>query len=121
LLSEPWIHPQKQTIKTFRNLPLKIFAHIPHCRGCGLAWQIGKAYIFCVYNVFLVCYLGGSKNVVKRVQVSFTKGQWQLIERFKATMGDADADIVRNIVLAWLAEKSIITSDVKHKIETGKP
>jgi len=60
------------------------------------------------------------KNAVKRVQVSFTPGQWGLINRFKATMGETDADIVRNIVLAWLAEKSIITSDVKHKIETEK-
>jgi len=60
------------------------------------------------------------KNLVKRVQVSFTPGQWDLINRFKATMGETDADIVRNIVLAWLAEKSVITSDVKHKIETGK-
>ncbi|MEM2145155.1 MAG: hypothetical protein QW279_07335 [Candidatus Jordarchaeaceae archaeon] len=57
---------------------------------------------------------------VKRVQVSFTKGQWQIIERFKATMGDTDADIVRNIVLAWLAEKSIITTDVKRKMENDR-
>jgi predicted transcriptional regulator len=59
-------------------------------------------------------------QTAKRVQVSFTKGQWQLIERFKATMGDADADIVRNIVLAWLAEKSIITTDVKRKMENER-
>jgi len=59
-------------------------------------------------------------NVVKRVQVSFTKGQWALIERFKEAMGDTDADIVRNIVLAWLAEKSIIVTDVKRKIETER-
>ena len=64
--------------------------------------------------------MGDEKNVMKRVQVSFTKGQWELIKRFKAAMGNTDADIVRNIVLAWLAEKSIITSDVKHKIETEK-
>jgi hypothetical protein len=64
--------------------------------------------------------VAAEKNPVKRVQVSFTPGQWELINRFKATMGETDADIVRNIVLAWLAEKSIITSDVKHKIETGK-
>jgi len=59
-------------------------------------------------------------NAVKRVQVSFTKGQWALIERFKEAMGDTDADIVRNIVLAWLAEKSIIVTDVKRKIETER-
>jgi predicted transcriptional regulator len=64
--------------------------------------------------------LRADKQGVKRVQVSFTKGQWELIERFKATMGDSDADIVRNVVLAWLAEKSIITTDVKRKIETER-
>lgn len=53
----------------------------------------------------------------KRVQVSFTQTQWALIERLKETMGDSDADVVRNIVLAWLAEKSIIASHVKRKLE----
>jgi predicted transcriptional regulator len=68
-----------------------------------------------------MCILEGNSNqTAKRVQVSFTKGQWQLIERFKATMGDTDADIVRNIVLAWLAEKSIITTDVKRKMENER-
>ncbi|MEM2589580.1 MAG: CopG family transcriptional regulator [Candidatus Bathyarchaeia archaeon] len=56
------------------------------------------------------------KDSVKRVQVSFTQGQWELLERFKATMGETDADVVRNIVLAWLAEKSVIASEVKQKI-----
>jgi len=61
------------------------------------------------------------KSSVKRVQVSFTKGQWEVLERFKATMGETDADVVRNIVLAWLAEKSIITSEVKQRMEAEKP
>lgn len=54
---------------------------------------------------------------VKRVQVSFTGNQWNIIKQLKNVMGDADADVVRNIVLAWLAEKSIVSSDVKHRIE----
>jgi predicted transcriptional regulator len=61
------------------------------------------------------------KSGVKRVQVSFTKRQWEVLERFKATMGETDADVVRNIVLAWLAEKSIITSEVKQRMEAEKP
>jgi len=61
------------------------------------------------------------KSGVKRVQVTFTKGQWELLERFKATMGETDADVVRNIVLAWLAEKSVIASEVKQKTKAGKP
>jgi len=61
------------------------------------------------------------KSGVKRVQVSFTKEQWEVLERFKATMGGTDADVVRNIVLAWLAEKSIITSEVKQRMGAEKP
>lgn len=54
-------------------------------------------------------------SVKKRVQVAFTKDQWQMIEKFRGEFGDADADIIRNIVLAWLSEKSFITTRVKEK------
>ena len=53
----------------------------------------------------------------KRVQVSFTEDQWKLIEKFKGIMGNDDAEVVRNIVLAWLAEKSVITETVKKGAE----
>ena len=56
----------------------------------------------------------------KRVQVSFTAGQWDLIERFKEDMGGKDADVVRSIVISWLAEKSVITTDVKRRMEAEK-
>jgi hypothetical protein len=49
----------------------------------------------------------------KRVQVSFTQDQWELIENLKGNMGNTDADAVRNIVISWLAEKSFISSSVK--------
>lgn len=55
----------------------------------------------------------------KRVQVSFTEDQWKLIEKFKGIMGNDDAEVVRNIVLAWLAEKSIITQSVKKGLSKG--
>lgn len=51
----------------------------------------------------------------KRVQVSFTADQWEVIEGMKDTLGDSDADVVRNIVLAWLAEKSFITHHLKEE------
>lgn len=54
------------------------------------------------------------------MQVAFTEEQRGLLDNFKGTMGSTDADVVRNIVLAWLAEKSIITATVKKKIERGK-
>ena len=59
------------------------------------------------------------RDRVKRVQVTFTADQWRLIERFKGIMGSDDAEVVRNIVLAWLAEKSVVTSEVKKEGRTG--
>ena len=50
---------------------------------------------------------------VKRVQVTFTAEQWGILERFRGVMGNGDAEIVRNIVLAWLAEKSVVSENAK--------
>lgn len=55
-----------------------------------------------------------SENI-KRVQVTFTFEQWQIISKMKGPFGDSNADVVRNIVLAWLAEKSFITDAIKKK------
>ena len=55
----------------------------------------------------------------KRVQVSFTEKQWEMIETLRGEMGDNDADIVRNIVLAWLAEKSFVTDTTKRRLNKG--
>jgi len=55
----------------------------------------------------------------KRVQVVFTNEQWSLIERFRGDLGAGDAEIVRNIVLAWLSEKSIISTNAKNKMSAG--
>lgn len=51
----------------------------------------------------------------KRVQVAFTERQWKLLETLRGEFGDGDADIVRNIVLSWLSEKSFISTTVKNK------
>lgn len=59
------------------------------------------------------------RSKTKRVQVTFTEEQWKLIERFRGVMGNDDAEIIRNIVLAWLAEKSLVTESVKKKIRKG--
>lgn len=55
----------------------------------------------------------------KRVQVSFTERQWKLIKKLQGEMGVSDAEIIRNIVIAWLAEKSFISSIVKQEKMSG--
>lgn len=51
----------------------------------------------------------------KRIQITFTKEQWKLIEKFKGEFGDSNSAVVREIILAWLAEKSFITDSVKNR------
>lgn len=62
--------------------------------------------------MFLEIHMNGKK----RVQVVFTPGQWDLISQLREEFGEGDADIVRNIVLAWLAEKSLISTHVKQRM-----
>lgn len=56
----------------------------------------------------------------KRVQVTFTPKQWEIIRHLKGTMGETDSEVVRNLVLAWLAEKSIIANSVKNEVEKSE-
>jgi len=59
--------------------------------------------------------------LTKKVQVTFSDGQWQLIRKLKGTIGDTDSEIVRNIVIAYLSEKSYIKDETfnKNKGETN--
>ncbi|WP_060679476.1 hypothetical protein [Virgibacillus halodenitrificans] len=54
--------------------------------------------------------------MARKIQVSFTERQWELISQLKGEFGDTDAEIIRSIVLSWLAEKSFISTVVKKRI-----
>jgi len=56
----------------------------------------------------------------KRVQVSFTTKQWELIKSLEVELGNSDSDIVRSIVISWLTEKSFISTTVKKRMEEKK-
>jgi len=53
--------------------------------------------------------------MTKKVQVTFSDGQWKVIEKLKGTIGDTDSEIVRNIVIAYLSEKSYIKEEAIKK------
>lgn len=53
---------------------------------------------------------------MKRIQVTFTKEQWELIEKLKGEMGITDSEVVRNVVMGWLMEKSFISTTLKSKL-----
>lgn len=42
----------------------------------------------------------------KKVQVTFSDGQWGVIKKLHGLIGDNDAEIVKNIVISYLSEKS---------------
>lgn len=54
----------------------------------------------------------------KKIQVSFSDGQIDLINNFKGEFGDSESEIVRGIVIAWLSEKSFISTVVKNRMIT---
>jgi hypothetical protein len=51
----------------------------------------------------------------RKVQVTFSDGQWKLIEKLRGTIGDTDSEVVRNIVISYLSEKSYIKEQVSNK------
>jgi len=44
----------------------------------------------------------------RKILVSFTKDQYTLIERFEGKLGSSMAEVVRNLCLAYLSEKSYL-------------
>jgi len=45
-------------------------------------------------------------SIGERVQVTFSKDQLRLIRNYKGMLGDSDPEIIRNIVVNWLLERS---------------
>jgi len=56
--------------------------------------------------------------MTKKVQVTFTNGQWKLVEKLRGSMGDTDSEIIRNIVISYFSEKSYIKEEVLNKSES---
>lgn len=52
----------------------------------------------------------------KRIQVNFTKEQYDLLQKFKGELGNSDSEVVKVITLLWLSENSLIPSALKEKI-----
>lgn len=55
-------------------------------------------------------------NDIKRIQVGFTKEQYEILQNLKGELGSSDSDVVRNIVITWLTEKSILSTQLKMKL-----
>jgi len=49
------------------------------------------------------------------VNVKFTDEQKEIIDKLTGVMGGSDAEVVRNIFLAWLSEKNILQEYINKK------
>jgi len=48
----------------------------------------------------------------KRITITIPEGIWRIIEEnLKGVMGDKDSEIIRNIVIAWLSDKSYLKKE----------
>jgi len=45
---------------------------------------------------------------MKRALVSLPDGLWPIIEELKGKLGNANSEVIRNIVIAYLAERGIL-------------
>lgn len=52
----------------------------------------------------------------KKVQVSFSDKQITLLNELKGEFGNSEAEVVRAIVIAWLAEKGLLQSSVESRL-----
>lgn len=53
---------------------------------------------------------------IKRIQVNFTKEQYELLQKLKGELGNSDSEVVKNIAISWLTEKSFISTTLKEKM-----
>ena len=44
--------------------------------------------------------------------MTFSNGLWKIVEKLRGKMGDTDSEIIRNIVISYLSEKSYIKEEV---------
>jgi hypothetical protein len=60
-----------------------------------------------------------SNKKPKRVLVTFTHEQWNILESLKGEIGRSDADVVRNIIVTWLIDKKFLAGQKRTQIEKG--
>jgi hypothetical protein len=52
----------------------------------------------------------------KQINVKFTEEQKEIINSLIGPMGGTDSEVVRNIFLAWLSEKNIMSDIIRKKV-----
>ena len=52
----------------------------------------------------------------KKIQVSFSDKLAELLVNLKGELGESESEVVRSIVISWLAEKSFLSSIAKKRL-----
>lgn len=51
-----------------------------------------------------------------QINVKLTDEQKKIVNNLVGVMGGTDAEVVRNIFIAWLSEKSILSEIIKRRV-----
>jgi hypothetical protein len=54
--------------------------------------------------------MGKTRN---QINVKLTNEQKEIVDKLVGVMGGTEAEVVRNIFLAWLSDKSVLTEVIK--------
>ena len=103
---------RSQIAEIFSSLQLFLIFKIQASRFCSSTFS-SRCRTICLKTLSIYTYL--IQMNAKRVQVTFNEEQWRIISKMKGFLGNTDADVVRNIVLAWLSEKSFISEAGKKR------
>jgi predicted DNA-binding protein len=61
--------------------------------------------------------MGKNKN---QINVKLTDEQKEIVEKLVGPMGGTEAEVIRNIIVCWLSEKSIMSEIIKKRWLNGK-
>ena len=50
-----------------------------------------------------------------QINVKFTDEQTEIVKKLVGVMGGTEAEVVRNIFLAWLSDKGVLTEVIKKR------
>jgi len=59
------------------------------------------------------------EKMSKKIVVTLPEETYKLMKKLDG-MGEKDAEIARNLIISWMAEKSMISTSAKEKIKRHK-
>ena len=79
--------------------------------------HLNSIYTSNMHNNTLIVYKGDIMS--KKIVVTLPDETYKIMKNLEG-MGNKDGEIVRNLVISWMAEKSMISTSAKEKMKNKK-